>query len=437
MIDRIYSNEFKPEMKNKQVKVAGWVHDKRKLGGLLFLLVRDREGITQVTLPKKFVEPDLFETARGLNKESVVVVTGKLQEESKAPGGFEILPEKIQVISQSATPLPLDPTGKVDANLDTRLDNRVIDLRKREVNALFRIRSTALQAARKYLEKNGFIEAQSPRIISTASEGGTELFPVAFFDKEAFLAQSPQLYKQMMMGTGFDKVYEIATYFRAEEHDTIWHLNEITAIDCEIAFIDDENDVMDLIENLICEMVQGIRENCKAQLELLGKDIPEPRRPFPRVIYDDAVKMLEDAGLKLPWGEDMTTEAEKKLGVIMKEKGHELYFITKYPLEIKPFYTMPSLEDPELSNSFDLEMKGREMISGSQRVHNYDLLVERIKAKDLRPQSFGAYLDAFRFGMPPHGGFGLGIERFLMLLLDLENIREGVLFPRDRKRLTP
>lgn len=435
-MQRKYSNEITPSDDGSEVKVAGWVHEIRDLGGLRFILLRDRMGIAQVTLPKKFVSKEVFGTSSRLSKESVISAAGKVKAEEKAPNGYEIIPEKIEILSLAAAPLPLDPTGKVGANTDTRLDARVIDLRRVEISAVFRIRDAVMQAGREYLRSAGFIEIQTPRIISTSSEGGTELFPVAYFEREAFLAQSPQLYKQMLMATGFDRVYEIATYFRAEEHDTIWHLNEITAIDCELAFIESEEDVMQVIENLVASMINAVREGCKPQLKILGKEIPEPKLPFPRMGYDEALKMLEEERIKVPFGENLTTETEKKLGEIMRKKGIELYFITKYPLKIKPFYTMPD-KDSKRSNSLDLEYKGREVVSGSQRVHDYELLVKRIKAKGLKPENFTAYLEAFKYGMPPHGGFGLGIERFLMQLLDLPNIREAVLFPRDRKRLTP
>ncbi|MEE9564698.1 MAG: aspartate--tRNA(Asn) ligase [Candidatus Hydrothermarchaeaceae archaeon] len=433
---RRYSEEITPSMDGEKVEVAGWVHDKRKLGGLVFIILRDRTGLIQVTLPKKFISPVVFEVARSLSKESVISVNGKVQKEEKAPNGYEIIPESIEILSSAATPLPLDPSGKVDANLDTRLDNRVMDLRRPEVNAVFRIRDVAISAGREFLTESGFIEIQTPNIISTSSEGGTELFPVSYFEKEAFLAQSPQLYKQMMMGTGLDRVFEIATYFRAEEHDTIWHLNEVSAIDCELAFIKDETDVMKVIEALVVAMINGVRERCSQQLDILKKEIPEPKTPFPMLQYEEVLKTLKDEGMKIPFGEDLTTETEKRLGEIMKEKGHELYFVTKYPLKIKPFYTMPDA-NPTYSNSFDLEYGGREIVSGSQRVHEHDLLVERIKKKDLNIEGFASYLSAFKHGMPPHGGFGLGIERFLVLLLDLPNIREAALFPRDRKRLEP
>lgn len=435
-MERKYSTEVTPEMAGEKVLVAGWVHELRELGKLKFLLLRDRAGFVQVTMPRKYVPEEVFASAGALSKESVVLVEGKVQAEKRAPNGYEIIPERLEVLSLAATPLPLDPTGKVEANLDTRLDARVMDLRRREIGGVFRIRSVALQAAREHLRSQGFLEVHTPRIISTSSEGGTELFPVAYFEREAFLAQSPQLYKQMLMATGFDRVFEVATYFRAEEHDTVWHLNEITAIDGEMAFIRDEEDVLRVIEGLIAAMIRSIKAGCGPQLEALKVELEEPKVPFPRVRYAEALEMLEAEGMRYPRGEDLSTEAEKALGEIMGRKGHPLYFVTKYPLRVKPFYTMPS-SDPEYSNSFDLEFRGREIISGSQRVHQHALLVERIKAKGLNPMNFGPYLEAFRYGMPPHGGFGMGIERFLMLLLQLPNIREAVLFPRDRRRLTP
>ncbi len=436
-MNRTYAGDITPKMDGEEVKVAGWVHDVRDLGGLRFLLIRDKTGLLQVTLPKKHVPKEAFDLCGKLVRESVVEVKGRIKKMSKAPGGFEIIPDSIELLNPAATPLPLDPTGRVNANLDTRLDNRILDLRRPEVRAVFRIRDAALEAGRRFLRSREFIEVHTPRIISTSSEGGTELFPIAYFEREAFLAQSPQLYKQMLMASGLDRVYEIATYFRAEEHDTIWHLNEVTAIDCEMAFIKNEEDILKIIENLVAEMIKGVIAHAKDDLEVLGLRLEPPDLPFPRITYDEALEILQERGLTVPWGEDLTTESEKKLGEAMKEKGQELYFITKYPLKIKPFYTMPSSDDPKYSNSFDLEFRGREIVSGSQRIHLYDLLVEQIKAKNLNPRNFRYYLKAFKYGMPPHGGFGLGIERFLTLLLDLPNVREAVLFPRDRKRLEP
>ncbi|UCH71769.1 MAG: aspartate--tRNA(Asn) ligase, partial [Thermoplasmatales archaeon] len=274
----------------------------------------------------------------------------------------------------------------------------------------------------------------TPNIIASSSEGGTDVFKLKYFEKEAFLAQSPQLYKQMLMATGFDRVYEIAWYFRAEEHNTRRHLNESTAVDLEMAFISSEEDVMKILEGLVQSMWKNAGE-CKEELEILDKKITVPKLPFKRVEYNEAIKKLNKAGSKIKWGEDLGTEEEKLLGEIMKEEGQEFYFITKYPIEAKPFYTMP--EGDKLSRGFDLACKGVEIASGSQRIHDVDLLKKRLKECNLNPKDFDSYLKAFRYGMPPHGGFGFGIERFLMELLDIKNIRECILFPRDKTRLTP
>ena len=291
-----------------------------------------------------------------------------------------------------------------------------------------------IAAVHKYLRSQSFIEVHTPNIIPSSSEGGTEVFKIRYFEKEAFLAQSPQLYKQSLMATGLDRVYEIAWYFRAEEHNTRRHLNESTAVDLEMAFISSEEDVMKILENLVHSMWKSARE-CKDELDILDKKIIVPKLPFTRIPYDEVINKLQKKESGIEWGQDLGTEDEKLLGEIMKEDGKEFYFITRYPLEPKPFYTMP--EGDKYSRGFDLECKGVEIASGSQRIHDVKLLTERLKECDLNPKDFEAYLKAFRYGMPPHGGFGFGIERFLMELLDIYNIRECILFPRDRTRLTP
>jgi len=328
----------------------------------------------------------------------------------------------------------LGVVDKVESELDTRLDNRFIDIRKPEIQAIFKIRNVVIGAAHEFLRKEGFIEVHTPNIIASSSEGGTDVFKLKYFEKNAFLAQSPQLYKQMLMASGLDRVYEIAWYFRAEEHNTRRHLNESTAVDLEMAFIKDEEDVMKVLERLVYYMWKKAGE-CKEDLEVLGKKIEIPELPFKRVTYDDAIKKLNKNGSNIRWGEDFGSEEEKLLGKIMKKEGSDFYFIKKYPVEAKPFYTMPMGD--KYSRGFDLACKGVEIASGSQRIHDVKLLKQRIKACDLNPEDFESYLKSFRFGMPPHGGFGFGIERFLMELLDIKNIREVILFPRDRTRLTP
>ena len=433
MIRSDYSVDVTEEQFGKKVTVAGWVEDIRNLGSIAFVVLRDKKGTLQVTLLKK-VHPDLFASFVDVSRETVVSVTGLCQKSDKARNGYEIIPESFVVLSSAETPLPLGVVDKVDAELETRLDNRFIDLRKPEIQAIFKIRAAVIGEVHSFLRSQDFAEVHTPKIIGTSSEGGTDVFKVSYFDRDAFLAQSPQLYKQMLMATGLDRVYEIAWYFRAEEHNTRRHLNESTAVDVEMAFINSEEDVMSVLEQLVQRMWKKASEQ-ERELEILNTSLSVPTLPFTRVKYDDAVAYLQQNDSEISWGEDLGTEDERLLGQIMKKKGDEFYFITKYPLESKPFYTMPFEE--KYSCGFDLECKGIELASGSQRIHDVELLKERISALGLNVADFDSYLHGFRYGMPPHGGFGFGLERFMMELLDIHNIRECILFPRDRTRLHP
>ena len=426
-----YSTDVTSKEYDNKISVAGWVEDIRNIGSLAFIILRDRKGTLQVT---SFKKQDFFKEIVSIPRESVISVTGTCQKSEKARNGYEVIPDSFELLSEAETPLPLGVADKIESELDTRLDNRFIDIRKPEIQAIFKIRDGVISAVHSYLRKNCFLEVHTPNIIASSSEGGTEVFKLKYFEKDAFLAQSPQLYKQTMMATGFDRVYEIAWYFRAEEHNTRRHLNENTAVDCEMAFISSEEDVMKILEGLVQSMWKKASE-FEEELKILDIKLSIPKLPFKRVKYDEAVKLLQKKGSEISWGEDLGTEDEKLLGDIMKKQGHDFYFITKYPLEAKPFYTMP--DEEKLSRSFDLECKGVELASGSQRIHEIELLKKRIKANDLDPKDFKAYLKPFRYGMPPHGGFGFGIERFMMELLDIQNIRECILFPRDRNRLTP
>lgn len=428
-----YSKDVTKKDCNKSITVAGWIEDIRNIGSIAFVILRDRKGTLQLTVLKK-KNPGLFEKLTSLSRESVISVKGVCKENEKVRNGYEILPEGVKVLSIAKTPLPLGVVDKVEADFDTRLDNRFIDLRKQKNQAIFTIRNAVIAAVHEYLRSQSFIEVHTPKIIASSSEGGTDVFKLKYFEKEAFLAQSPQLYKQSLMASGLDRVYEIAWYFRAEEHNTRRHLNESTAVDLEMAFINDEEEVMNVLENLVYNMRKRASER-KNELKILDKKISVPELPFARIAYDEAVNKLQDRNSSIEWGQDLGTDDERLLGDIMKEEGTEFYFITKYPLESKPFYTMPAGE--KYSRGFDLECKGIEIASGSQRIHEVKLLEERMKACNLNPKDFEPYLKAFKYGMPPHGGFGFGIERFLMELLDIKNIRECILFPRDRTRLTP
>ncbi len=428
-----YSLDVSEKDFGKKIIVAGWIEDIRNIGSIAFIIIRDRKGTLQVTCLKK-KDAILFEKLVSVPRESVISVIGECLKSDKARNGYEIIPEEFIILSEAETPLPLGVVDKIESELDTRLDNRFIDLRKPEVQAIFKIRNEVISAVHSFLKKNNFIEVHTPKIIASSSEGGTDVFKIKYFEKEAFLAQSPQLYKQALMATGLDRVFEIAWYFRAEEHNTRRHLNESTAVDIEMAFIQSEEDIMKILEKLVHHIWKKANE-CVYELNILNKKLSVPKLPFKRISYNDAVKKLNDNDYKIQWGNDFGTEEEKKLGELMEKDGYEFYFITNYPLKAKPFYTMP--EGDKLSRSFDLACMGVELASGSQRIHKFDLLKKRIQDCDLNPKDFDSYLKAFRYGMPPHGGFGFGIERFLMELLDIHNIRECILFPRDRTRLTP
>jgi len=428
--NRRYTDELSAANDGEQVCIAGWVHEKRDLGGVFFLIIRDLKGLAQVTLHRGNVDAELFRRVKRVPRESVVAIEGRVKSEEKAPAGYEIIPERMEVLSEASPVLPLDTTDKVVAELDTRLDARFMDLRRERVKHIFIIRSLVLKAIRDFFDEHGFIEINTPKVVSAATEGGTALFPISYFEREAFLNQSPQLYKQMLMASGFDRVYEIAPIFRAEEHDTTRHLNEATSVDIEVAFATME-DVMAMLEELIAFVYARIADY--PGLSRLGVELEVPKLPFKRITYDEATEMLSESGERIEWGEDLSTSAEQMLGEMIGEH----YFITDWPSAIKPFYAQPSAHRSDICDAFDLMHPRLELASGSQRVHSYELLKSKIESKGLSADSFEFYLEAFRYGMPPHAGWGLGVERLLMSMLEIGNIREVVLFPRDRRRLVP
>jgi len=415
-------------------EVIGWVHEVRDLGGLAFFLVRDRTGIIQVTIPRKRAGEAVLAAIKAVSRESVVRVTGTVKAMEKAPGGRELVPDTFEILAMSESPLPLDVVEKVPAELDTRLDARFLDARRPRVAAVFRIRSAAMHAITGFFERNGFTNITTPKIVAAATEGGTDLFPIAYFDKEAFLNQSPQLYKQMMMAAGFEKVYEIGPIFRAEEHNTTKHLNEATSIDIEVSFAD-HYEVMRILEDLIVETYRHVEETCADQLANLEiSDFAVPKGPFPRLAYAEAIEIAKKKIAEpIRYGDDIGSAAERAIGEEIG--GH--YFIVDWPTEIRPYYAMPYENDPSICKAFDLMHPRMELSSGAQRVHQHDLLVQQIAKKGLNPENFGFYLRPFRYGMPPHAGWGLGAERLIQTMLGLSNVREAVLFPRDMHRLVP
>lgn len=426
-------SQIRPELNGTEVTLAGWAQEIRNLGGVAFVILRDGSGEAQITLLKDIGKA--FKKVGKLNRESIIAVSGKVQKTEQSERGVEVLASDVQIYSKAQTPLPLGVVDKVNAEMDTRLDNRVMDLRKLDVQAVFRIRAAFLQSVRSYLEEKNFVEVNTPKIVAAATEGGTDLFPIKYFKKDAYLNQSPQLYKQMLMATGLNRVYEIGPAFRAEPHDTVRHLNEFTSIDIEMCYADDHK-VMDILEGLIKQAAADIKYKCESEINTLGIEWNIPDYSFPRITYTDVIERLQSAGVDIEWGADIGMEEIKTL---VKEDSDftGYYYIIDWPTESKPFYVMPHPDRPEISRGFDLMFAEKEITSGAQRVHDYYLLVEQLKARKLKPRDFTFYLDAFRYGMPPHAGWGLGTERMIMIFTQRKNIRECVLFPRDRHRLSP
>ncbi len=418
------------------VAVAGWLEETRNLGGIAFLLLRQRGGTLQVTVRKRDDEA-LFNELTSLSRESVVAFHGTVRGNPDVRHGWEILPKAYALLSEADKPLPLGVVDKVGAEMDTRLDNRFLDLRKPEVRAVFRLKDRVTSGLREAMEGAAFVEVATPKVISAGAEGGATLFPVDYFGERAYLAQSPQLYKQILMATGLDRVYEISPAFRAEPSDTVRHITEFLSFDAEMAFIQSQEDVLRVLEEAVVHALRRIRETAGEELKTLGLDPAVPKTPVPRIAYEEAREKLAGEGVEIPQGEDLDTEAEKSLGRIMSQEGHELYYVVGYPSAIKPFYIMAQDDEPAYSHSFDLDYRGDEMASGGQREHRHDVLVNRMQEKGLDPGDFAFYVDAFRYGMPPHGGWGFGVDRFVWKLAGLGNVREAILFPHDRRRLVP
>ena len=418
------------------VTVNGWVQDIRNMGGISFIILRDRYGTVQLTLPKKKIDPELFGAITKLPRESVISVTGEVKESNQTELGLEIIPSSFILESEAGSPLPMGVIDKVNVEMDTRLNNRFMDLRKPEVRAIFELKSLMIKLLNEVMTENEFSQVFTPKIGASGAEGGATLFNVDYFGKKAYLAQSPQLYKQMLMSTGLDRIYEIAPAFRAENSNTNRHVTEFISFDGEMSWINSMDDVMSKMEEIVDYVITGLKERGEKYLKAIGKEISVPKRPYPRLSYGECLKIVNDGGLKLRDGDDLGTEGEKIVGDYMAEKGYEMYFIAEYPAEAKPFYIMEKDGTP-YSFSFDLDYKGQEISSGGQREHRYDKLVGRMKKLGLDPEDFRFYLNAFEYGMPPHGGWGIGIERLLVKMLDLPNVREAILFPRDPARLSP
>ncbi|CAC12075.1 aspartyl-tRNA synthetase related protein [Thermoplasma acidophilum] len=426
---RTYIDTLRDHEDGAKVVVYGWMQEARIMKNISFLMIRDNTGTIQATFKNDEATLDII---KRINRESIVRVDGSVNKKSISKAGIEISGTSISIVNEAEAPLPLPVVDPVQADLETRLNSRFMDLRKRNISAIFRIESALLWGIRQYLHSQKFIEVHTPKIVAAATEGGSDLFPVRYFEKDAYLNQSPQLYKEVLMSAGFDRVFEVGPAFRAEEHNTTRHLNEFTSIDIEMSFAD-HNDAMAMLENAIRSGIENaVRENAE-DFESLGISISVPETPFPRITYEQCIDLLQKDGIDFTFGDDFSPDQLRTIG----SRFSGFYFITEWPSSVRPFYTMPKSEDPRLTNSFDLQYREIEVTSGAQRVHDPKMLIQRFNEKKLDVKSFQFYVDAFKYGMPPHAGWGLGLERLTMILLGLNNIRETTLFPRDRTRIVP
>ncbi len=436
---RIHATDAAELEDGEKCKLGGWLQNVKNLGGIAFLKVRDATGVFQVVVAKDDVG-DEFEDIVDIPRESVIMVDGEKKDTDQTELGFEIVPKSIKVESEAETPLPLGVVDKVDADKDTRFDNRFLDLRKEEKKAIFKLRHLLLEGLRDFFSEEGFTEVHTPKIVAAGAEGGATLFDVDYYDRKAYLAQSPQLYKQMLMASGFERIYEIAPAYRAEDFDTIRHTTEFISLDFEMSFIDSSDDVMDMTSYMISHALSYVAENGTEPLNTLDVDIEVPEHPFKKIPHRECVEILEDLGKEWEGEPEIDTESEKMLGEYMKEDhGIDFFFITEFPTRVKEgtFYAMRKDYDPSLTTYFDLEYKGQELVSGGQREHRFDILTQQMDEAGVKLEDFESYLEAFKYGVPPHGGIGLGIDRFVQKMLGQSNIRETILFPRDVNRLEP
>ena len=413
---------------NRAVTLHGMVHALRDLGGVTFLTLRTREGLVQCVCPRR---------PEGVREECAVSVSGLLRPEPRAPGGAELAEARFTVLSRPAAPPPVPLSKKSPLSLDTELSLRPVTLRAPRARAVFRIQAAVCRAFREFLQEEDFTEIHTPKLGRAGAEGGSSQFRVDYFGRKAVLAQSPQLYKQVMVGV-FERVYEIGPVFRAEKHATQRHLNEYTSLDLEMGFLRSFTDLMALEQGFLRRLVALLRQEYAGELALLGAELPDAEH-IPAVRFDEAKRLAAEAyGYAIREPYDLEPEEEQHIGRYAKEVwGSDFVFVTHYPGRKRPFYTMDDPEDPRYTLSFDLLFRGMEITTGGQRIHNYGQQVEKLKARGMEPEDFSGYLLFHKHGAPPHGGLGIGLERLTMQLCGLDNIRRASLFPRDRTRLEP
>jgi nondiscriminating aspartyl-tRNA synthetase len=433
-VERTWTSEL-PRRAGERVLLKGWLHRRRRLGGLTFVVLRDARGLAQVVVD----DPDLADTLAGLHHESVLEVAGLAVAEPQAPGGVEVREPRVTVVAPAAAPPPVVLfRPALPAQLPTLLDHAAVTLRHPRRRACLEIAAASVAGFRERLRRDGFVEVQTPKIVGTATEGGAGVFAVDYFGRPAYLAQSPQLYKQTMVGV-CERVYEVGPAFRAEPHDTPRHLNQYVSLDAELGFIEDHHDVMAVLRDVLAAMAGSVAAEAEAALDLLGVRPPEVPATIPRLRFGEAQSLVAAAtGADLDGELDLAPAHEGWLGEwARREHGSDFLFVTGYPLARRPFYTHPDPAEPGASNGFDLLFRGQELVTGGQRLHRLEDYLAALAGRGLDPAPFEGYLEAFRHGMPPHGGFAIGLERWVAGLVGAANVRMVTPFPRDATRLTP
>lgn len=431
---RIWTTELRAHA-GERVFLAGWLHRLRQLSNVSFLILRDGQGLAQIVLE----DPQQAARLAQLNNESILLVEGDAVAEPQAPGGVEVHRAEIKVLNPASAPPPVDifrPT--LHAQLPTILDYAPVTLRHPRQRALFRMSAATMQGFRQTLHGLDFTEIQTPKIVASATEGGANVFTIDYFGRPAYLAQSPQFYKQIMVGV-FERVFEVGPVFRAEPHDTPRHLNEYVSLDAEMGFIEDHTTVMAILTRAIRGMIAAIRAEAADAVALLNITLPEVPAFIPDIHFSEALELIyRETGEDARQEPDLAPAHERWLGEwAQKEYGSDFLFVVGYPMVKRPFYTHANPQRPQYSNSFDLIFRGLELVTGGQRLHRYEDYLAALSARGLSAEPFAGYLQTFKYGMPPHGGFAIGLERWIARLVEAPNIRETTLFPRDINRLTP
>jgi nondiscriminating aspartyl-tRNA synthetase len=419
----------------RRVRLQGWLHQFRELGKINFLIIRDGWGTFQAIVD----DPVALAALRAVQVESVIEVRGVVAAEAQAPGGAELRETEVTILEPVTEVPPIEVNKReLKATIETFLDHAAIGLRHPKRRAILRLASAAMAGFRAALNDQGFTEIQTPKILGSATEGGANVFAVDYFGQPAYLSQSPQLYKQIAVGF-FERVYEVGPAFRAEPHATTRHLAEYVSLDVELGFVEDHTTVMAVLTQVVAGMLCELERACSSELALLGARVPEVPAHVPSIYFPEAQELLEARfGVACRGEPDLAPEHERLLGRWAQETyGSDFLFVTGYPTAKRAFYTHPNPADPRYSNSFDLLFRGLELVSGGQRLHRYADYLAVMRERGMAPEPFAEYLKVFRFGMPPHGGFAIGLERFLMQLLDLPNLRLAAMFPRDLNRLAP